>query len=337
MRIIKRFIYITYIKISNSLHSIASNFNRKEILQSKILRIDSLEKRKKLWRVLKRTQNSLYSWHRFLKEGCNVSYVVVKPVNDSIFYIEDDFKKPLSLSLPLDPGVGLKTLITKEYDPSNVEFFYDRSLKKPLAPITVIDVGANIGLFSRQCFTKFNKKLVSIHAYEPDPEIFLLLQKNLPKNNKVNLVNSAIGDKNETGDFFIDQNHPSSSSLLASSLPKKYYNAHKTTVEILSAKLESKKWLSKDSLIFYKSDTQGYDQTIAATLGIDFFKNVDAALIEVFFSYSKIEPKTLKSFRLILDLFPYKASLSQLEKLLTTEQIITRILSNEDFDLALWK
>lgn len=95
MKLIKNVIYVTNIKISDGLHSIASRFDRKEILQSGILKKDSLEKRKKLWRFLKSTQNSLYYWNRFLKDGCDVSYVVVKPVNDVIFYIEDDFKKPL--------------------------------------------------------------------------------------------------------------------------------------------------------------------------------------------------------------------------------------------------
>ena len=41
MKLIKNVIYVTNIKISDGLHSIASRFDRKEILQSGILKKDS--------------------------------------------------------------------------------------------------------------------------------------------------------------------------------------------------------------------------------------------------------------------------------------------------------
>ena len=101
----------------------------------------------------------------------------MKPIEGSIFYLEDKFNKPITLNLPLDPGIWLKKLITGEYDPLNVDFFYNRPLQKQSAQVTMVNMGTNIDLFSRQCVSIFNSRLVSIYSYEPDLEIFLSLQK----------------------------------------------------------------------------------------------------------------------------------------------------------------
>jgi FkbM family methyltransferase len=69
-------------------------------------------------------------------------------------------------------------------------------IKKHVAPgSTVIDIGANIGVF-----TKFLSEVVGeggeVHAFEPSPENFLLLKKNTRSLKNVFINQKAIGDVN---------------------------------------------------------------------------------------------------------------------------------------------
>lgn len=63
---------------------------------------------------------------------------------------------------------------------------------------TVFDVGANIGMFSLYC-CELCKNEVDIYAFEPIPEIFQVLQKNVQRFNsdKINIYNFGISNRNE--------------------------------------------------------------------------------------------------------------------------------------------
>jgi FkbM family methyltransferase len=57
---------------------------------------------------------------------------------------------------------------------------------------TVVDVGASVGYFSLMC--KYKYPNCNIYAFEPIPETFLLLRRNLEDRKGVFLFNSAVGD-----------------------------------------------------------------------------------------------------------------------------------------------
>lgn len=63
---------------------------------------------------------------------------------------------------------------------------------------TVFDVGANIGMFSLYC-CELCENEVDIYAFEPIPEIFQVLQKNVQRFNsdKINIYNFGISNRNE--------------------------------------------------------------------------------------------------------------------------------------------
>jgi FkbM family methyltransferase len=63
---------------------------------------------------------------------------------------------------------------------------------------TVFDVGANIGMFSLYC-CELCENEVDIYAFEPIPEIFQILQKNVERLNldKINIYNFGISNRNE--------------------------------------------------------------------------------------------------------------------------------------------
>ena len=78
---------------------------------------------------------------------------------------------------------------------------------------TVIDVGANIGMFGYK-LSKLYKNL-NLFAYEPIPDIFKVLLKNskLSKNINYNVVQCGISDKNESKEIVYFPNSPAMSTF----------------------------------------------------------------------------------------------------------------------------
>lgn len=60
--------------------------------------------------------------------------------------------------------------------------------------LIALDIGAHTGLWTRRLAEIF----ISVIAFEPDPETFACLQKNVGHLNNVTLVNAAVGDENCT-------------------------------------------------------------------------------------------------------------------------------------------
>lgn len=63
---------------------------------------------------------------------------------------------------------------------------------------TIIDVGANIGIFS--LFAHYLSRSGNVYAFEPTPKIFAILKRNVNANNlaqNVHIINKALGDKDK--------------------------------------------------------------------------------------------------------------------------------------------
>ena len=63
---------------------------------------------------------------------------------------------------------------------------------------TVFDVGANIGLFALYLSDKFNQK-INIYAFEPIPDIFEVLNKNIQRFRLKNVKSYACGLSQKAG------------------------------------------------------------------------------------------------------------------------------------------
>jgi len=116
---------------------------------------------------------------------------------------------------------------------------------------TVIDIGANIGIF-----TLFFRKLVGdegmIYSFEPNPTAFSILNKNINENNLTNvkIENKAVADKNGKVSFTI------SSSITASRITEN----HKDGISVDCVSLDEYFTENKMKKInFIKIDTEGYD------------------------------------------------------------------------------
>jgi FkbM family methyltransferase len=130
----------------------------------------------------------------------------IKPIRaayNSLFHL----LKPKSVMVQghrmwLDDQDTLELATREIYEPFETALF-----KKELkAGQTVLDIGANIGYY-----TLIAAKLVGtrgkVYAFEPDPDNFALLKKNVEYNcySNVVLVNSAVSDKNQTARLFINK------------------------------------------------------------------------------------------------------------------------------------
>lgn len=78
--------------------------------------------------------------------------------------------KRLNINAPAEPGLAydfINLLLDDEYGLKSMSRY----------PKTIVDIGANIGLFSQMAGTLFPK--AKIHAYEPNPRMQSYLEKNL--------------------------------------------------------------------------------------------------------------------------------------------------------------
>ncbi|NNF34373.1 MAG: FkbM family methyltransferase [Saprospiraceae bacterium] len=78
---------------------------------------------------------------------------------------------------------------------SNPSYDYHYYLKQIIRKgDTVVDIGANLGYYSRN-FAIWTGKVGQVHAYEPVPPIYRVLSKNLKKHSNVSIHPYALGEE----------------------------------------------------------------------------------------------------------------------------------------------
>jgi len=124
-------------------------------------------------------------------------------------------------------------------------------LEKYLNPsknISFIDVGAKVGLWT----LRLAKRCKIVHAFEPNPETFILLERNTRKLKNVNLHSCALGDENGFKEFYIHE-RPGYSSFVTK------YADHIKTISVHVKTLDS---YDLDKVDLIKIDTEGYELPI---------------------------------------------------------------------------
>jgi FkbM family methyltransferase len=89
-------------------------------------------------------------------------------------------------------------------------------------PITLIDIGANMGLFSRQLLIAI-AAIAKVYAYEPERENFACLSHNLaPFDCERSMIEAAISDSSGEAEFYLDPTNSGNYSLAVSAMPPSY-------------------------------------------------------------------------------------------------------------------
>lgn len=98
-----------------------------------------------------------------------------------------------------DIGIGRPLFIDHQYEPAETAF-----MQRFIQPgMVILDVGANVGYFTALAISRLKNSGV-IHAFEPDPHNYSLLEKTVSdqKTGLVQLHHCALGDKNGTVNLF---------------------------------------------------------------------------------------------------------------------------------------
>lgn len=122
-----------------------------------------------------------------------------------------------AVSVPLNRG--------SLYEPTTSKYLVGEFLKHDDG--IFLDIGANIGYFSKLC-NMVNPKL-EIHAFEAMQKTFEVLKMNMPL--CVNIHNHAVGQENKKSTFYVASRDDACSSLV--NHPKLFKHSNKVKEEIL--------------------------------------------------------------------------------------------------------
>jgi FkbM family methyltransferase len=204
-------------------------------------------------------------------------------------------------------------------------------------PITLIDVGANMGLFSRQLLIAI-PAITKVVSYEPEPANFACMVHNLaPFGDRVATIEAAVSNRAGQMDFYLDPTNNGNFSLAVDAMPP---NFSKITVEVKDVATESAAWGGER--IFYKSDTEGLDEQVAAGIPPQVWQRVFAGIMEIWPIKKPAVDTAL--FAAILDHFPNKAFLANAdtkvsETAVTTADVLKYMASGNRLhrDLGFWR
>jgi len=173
--------------------------------------------------------------------------------------LKSDFVEIDGNKMFLDPNDSLRVSYFGSFEP------FETEIVKKLIKIgnNVLDIGANIGYFSL-IFAKLVGNNGRVYAFEPEPENFRILKKNLEINhyNNTMAIQKAISDKNHTIKLFLGEN-TSTHSIYQSSETSAF-------IDIESIKLDDFSDIQNKRIDFIKIDIEGAE--------IDAFKGMKNVL-----------------------------------------------------------
>lgn len=133
---------------------------------------------------------------------------------------------------------------------------------KPLGIKTVVDIGANIGMFSKEMRERFPD--AHIYAFEPLADCYQSLMSTMGSDNRFRAWNTALGDINGQTEIQRSSFHPSSSLLRMTALHKKLYPRSKDlkAESIATKRLDDIGDLILEKNILIKMDVQGFEDKV---------------------------------------------------------------------------
>lgn len=137
--------------------------------------------------------------------------------------------------------------------------------------IVFFDIGANIGAFSIVA-SEYSGSV--IHSFEPHPNTFLRLNKNITENNRKNIFshNFAVSNVDE---FVLLSDTPGSSTTHI--VPEQSIN---NTLQVQSVRIDS--FCNKENIIpnIVKIDVEGYELSVLEGFG-SFLRKIDVIFVEI--------------------------------------------------------
>jgi FkbM family methyltransferase len=152
----------------------------------------------------------------------------------------------------------------------------------PLRRYAVLDIGANVGLFTRQIALRL-PGLTRFLCVEAEPGNFRALQYNVGQllRDRVSLWNVALSDSDGEARLFRDTENIGNYSLNDDAMRDRSFD----TVTVRCAAVE--RWmfdhvrLMEEERLIWKSDTQGHDELIISLTPMEVWDRIDVAVVEL--------------------------------------------------------
>jgi FkbM family methyltransferase len=277
---------------------------------------------------------------KLLSELCQVKEIEFLPKIGSSLHIPQDRiavapTGPTTCRILLDHAIAPTVVVTHGWDTAVLDL-YKRVILPTMSAFTLIDIGANSGLVTRQLIIAFSQIRHSF-AYEPHPSNFECLVHNLRAfTDVVEARNCALGASTTSLELFTDRSNCGNYSLNKVAVPAEQL-AQTLSVPVNKARDEAADWRRPDLPIFYKSDTQGYDEIIATDIDLEVWDSVFIGTMELW----RIEKPawSVDKFRSILDKYPNKVFKSHPDILLSTDQVLSFACATDGSvaDIVFWK
>jgi FkbM family methyltransferase len=150
------------------------------------------------------------------------------------------------------------------------------------SPNTVIDVGAAVGEFTKAARFVFPNP--TIYAFEPIPELFSILKRNVQDKSNVLIFNFAIASENKISSFYLNEFAFSSSLLAMTKLHKEIFpdTMNDSIITVECKRLDSIKEITIIKPVFMKIDVQGAEIEVIKG-GEHLLRDVDVVQLEVCF------------------------------------------------------
>lgn len=164
-------------------------------------------------------------------------------------------------------NIKIKEPIFINYEQFFTDKIYDKFFEQMGELNLVIDVGANVGLFTELCLDKKCNNIISLEIDNRSIELFKIIHKN---NVNTKLINLGLGKQKETRTLYTDENN----SLVSSLLPNHYSNLNNHILVNLISLGDLIKMESIDEIDLIKIDVEGAEYEI-----FDGINDVDLQII----------------------------------------------------------
>ena len=257
------------------------------------------------------------------------SYILSKKVFADIDYINLKIlkncflgKKNENIIVPIDNIILPSILNSGAWESQIIKLVKKYSKKRKFI---LLDIGANIGLMSRQIINS-KIKISKTFCFEPDKKKIKFIRYNLSKYKNIKIMNYGLGKKDINMKLYENIYNFGDTSFF-----KKTSNFSEAKVKNIN-KFFSKN-LSLNSLpIIYKSDTQGMDEEIILNLKEKFLKNIEILIIEI--NNNRTILKNIEKFNKITKYFNKFYFQNQIIK---KKKLLNQIKSRNEFDLIMIK
>jgi len=150
---------------------------------------------------------------------------------------------------------------------------------RPAVSYTLVDIGANIGLFSRQA-CRLAPSIDRLLCVEPEPGNFKALRYNLADlGDRAALFQIALSDVDGEMELLRDAENFGNYSLNGDAMRDRPHDAVRVATRSTQSWMTEQ--LSSAGALLWKSDTQGHDELIVAETPMAIWDRVDVALMEM--------------------------------------------------------